>query len=151
MTTITLESPSSTGRLEELVDRLLEALFLPEPDIVEPAPSLVKAMHEARRLRQSGDLDGALAALAGVDGTGASDNQIRWLYAEWLDIARRRFAGVQALLYSPATGRAAVLVPTGSDGQTLKVVAVLGMRWPVHKAVSRLSLRGLRPLAKGGA
>ena len=146
MTTITLESPSTTGRLEELVDRLLVALFPPEP---EPAPSLARTVHEARRLRQSGDLDGALAAFTGVDAANASDEQLRWLYAEWLDIARRRFAGSGAMLYSPNTARAAVLVPNG-DG-TLEASAVLGMRWPVGKAVSGLSLRGLKPLAKGGA
>ena len=151
MTTTTLESPSTTGRLEELVDRLLAVLFPPEPDIVEPAPSLVKAVHEARQLRQSGDLDGALAVFGGVDANSAPDSQLRWLYAEWLDIARRRFADGNALLYSPATGRAAVLVPSSGDGATLEAVAVLGMRWPVGKAVSRRSLRGLRPLAKGGA
>ena len=52
------------------------------------------------------------------------------------------------LLYSPATGKAAVLVTAGGDGLTLGVAAVLGMRWPVGKAVSRRSLRGLKPLAK---
>ena len=146
MTAITLESPSTTGRLEELVDRLLAALFPPEP---EPAPSLARTVHEARRLRRSGDLDGALAAFTGVDAANATDAQLQWLYAEWLDIARRRFAGCGAMIYSPATGRAAVLVPNG-DG-TLEAAAVLGMRWPVGKAVSGLSLRGLKPLAKGGA
>ena len=150
MTTTTLESLSSTGRLEELVDRLLAALFPPEPDIVEHSPSLAWTVHEARRLRQADDLDGALAVFNGVDATDASDSQLRWLYGEWLDIARRRFAGGNALLYSPATGRAAVLVPTGGDCTTLEVVAILGMRWPVGKAVSRRSLRGLRPLGKGG-
>ena len=150
MTTITLESPFTTGRLEELVDRLLAVLFSTEPDIVESAPSLVKAVHEARRLRQSGDLDGALAVFSGVDANSAPDPQLRWLYAEWLDIARRQFADGKALLYSPATGRAAVLVPSSCDGAALEVIAVLGMRWPVGKAVSRRSLRGLRPLAKGG-
>ena len=149
MTTITLESLSSTGRLEELVDRLLAALFPPEPDIVEPAPSLVGTVHVARRFRQSGDLDGALDALADVDTIGASDNQMRWLYAEWLDIARRRFADGNAALYSPATCMAAVLVP-GDETGTLETVAVLGLRWPVGKKVSRRSLRGLRPLGKGG-
>ena len=148
MTTITLESPISTGRLEELVDRLLAALFPPEP---EPAPSLAWTVHEARRLRQVGDLDGALAALAGVDTAEATDAQLRWLYAEGLDIARRRFNCSEAMLYSPATGRAAVLVERKGDDATLEVAAVLGMRWPVGKLVSRRSLRGLKPLAKGGS
>ena len=153
MTTITLESPTSTGGLEELVDRLLATLFSPDSEQTEPAPtpSLVKAVHAGRRLRQSGDLDGALAVFAGVDTANATDGQLRWLYAEWLDIARRRFAGDNAALYSPGTGRAAALVPQDEDGATLAVAAILGMRWPVGKTVSRLSLRGLKPLATGGA
>ncbi|MYC38057.1 MAG: hypothetical protein F4X66_14250 [Chloroflexi bacterium] len=151
MTTITLESPASTVRLEELVDRLLATLFPLEDETVKPTLSLVRTVHEARRLRQSGDLNGALAALADLAAVGASDEQLRWLYAEWLDIARRQFAGENAALYSPATGRAAVLVPPSDDGSTLAVAAVLGMRWPVGKTVSRRSLRGLKPLVKGGA
>ena len=103
-------------------------------------------------MRQSGNLDGALAVFGALDAANAAEDQLRWLYAEWLDIARRRFAGDNAaLLYSPGTGRAAVLVPTSEDGGTLEVAAVLGMRWPVGKLVSRRSLRGLKPLAKGGA
>ena len=151
MTTITLDNPISAGRLEELMDRLLATLFPPEPDTAEPSPNLARTVHEARRLRQAGDLDGALTVLADVDSSGASDAQLRWLYAEWLDISRRRFAGAQAMLYSPSTGRAAILIPTGGDDATLEVVAVLGMRWPVGKPVSCRSLRGLRPLHKGGA
>ena len=149
MTTITLESPVSTGRLEELVDRLLAALFPLEPDTVEPAASMVRTVHEARRLRQSSDLEGALAVFNGVATGNASDTQLRWLYAEWLDIARRRFAGDNAALYSPGTGMAAVLVPSDETG-TLEAVAVLAMRWPVGKTVSRRSLRGLKSLAEGG-
>jgi len=38
-------------------------------------------------------------------------------------------------------------VPTSME----EAVAALGMRWTVGKAVSRRSLRGLRPLAKGGS
>ena len=146
MTTITLDSPISTGRLEELVDILLAALVP-----AEPVPPPVRTVHEARRLRQSGDLDGALAVFNGVDATNASDGQLRWLYGEWLDIARRKFAGDKAALYSPATGRAAVLLEREGDSGALEVAAVLGMRWPVGKMVSRRSLRGLKPLGKGGA
>ena len=154
MTTITLESPAPTGRLEELVDRLLAALLRDEPAQEAGGINLVRAIHEARRLRQSGDLEAALAVFNGVDIAQASDSQLRWLYGEWLDVARRRFAGDDAVLYSPATGKAAVLAPAAADNATLQVTAVLGMRWQVGKLVSRRSLRGLKPLAntkKGGA
>ena len=148
MTTMTLETTASVRRLEELVDRLLAALLGGEP---ESPPSLARTVHEARRLRQAGDLDGALEVFSGVDTAEASDSELRWLYAEWLDIARRRFAGGGALLYSPATGRAAVLLER-EDG-SLEAAAVLGLRWPVGKLVSRRSLRGLKPLhnRKGGS
>ena len=156
MTTMTLDN-TGTQRLEELVDRLLAALLGNGKDAeADSAPnaSLSRSVHEARRLRQSADpasgagqvLDGALSILAEVDTAGATDTQLRWLYAEWLDIARRRFAGGNAMLYSSGTGRAAVLIPTGDDNATLEVAAVLGMRWLVGKQVSRRSLRGLRPL-----
>ena len=150
MTTITLDSPSTTGRLEDLVDRLLATLFSPDSEPTEPppTPSLIKAVHEGRRLRQSGDLDGALAVFAEVDTASATETQVRWLYAEWLDISRRRFDGDNAVLYSPGTGRSAVLLPQDEDGATLEVAAVLGMRWPVGKLVSHRSLRGLKPLAR---
>ena len=154
MTLMTMETPASLRRLEELVDRLLAALLgdgsAADTDSA-PSVSLVRSVHEARRLRQSGDLDGALAALAAIDPGQAGDSELRWLYAEWLDISRRRFVGERTLLYSPATGRAAALVLTGGDNTTLEVAAVLGMRWPVGKLVSRRSLRGLRSLEKGVA
>ena len=149
MTTMTLESPASVRRLEELVDRLLATLLGDDALVQAATASLARTVHDARRLRQSGDLDGGLAALAEVNTNDAADSELRWLYAEWLDIARRRFVGEGAMLYSPATGRAAALAERG-DG-SLEVVSVLGMHWPVGKLVSRRSLRGLRPLAKGGA
>ncbi len=152
--TMTMETPASVRRLEELVDRLLAALLGDGADADNaPNTGLVRSVHVARRLRQSGELDSALAMLAEVDPGQAADSELRWLYAEWLDIARRRFAGERALLYSPATGKAAVLVPTGGDNATLEVAAVLGMRWPAAKLVSRRTLRGLKPLRnkKGGA
>ena len=132
--------------LEELVDRVFEALLGAAP---EPAPSTARGVHEARRLRQAGDLDGALAVLAGADLTQATAQEVRWAYAEWLDVARRRFAGREAVVYSPSTGRAAVLAP--HPGGALEVLTVLGMRWHPGKVVSWRSLRGLRPMAKGGS
>ena len=132
--------------LEELVDRVFEALLGAASG---PVPTISRSVHEARRLRQAGDLDGALARSASADLKGATDREARWAYAEWLGIARRRFVEPDTLLYSPASGRAAVLAP--HPGGALEVLAVLGMRWRPSKTVSRRSLRGLRPLAKGGA
>ncbi len=132
--------------LEELVDRIFEALLGATPG---PVPTISRSVHEARRLRRQGDLDGALAVLAGADLKQATEQETRWVYAEWLGVARRRFGDRETVVYSPATGRAAVLAP--HPGGALEVLAVLGMRWPVGKLVSRRSLRGLRPLAKGGS
>ena len=136
--------------LEELVDRLMAAMFRAEPETAPKTetPSVARSVHEARRLRQAGDLDGALAVFAGVDTAGAATTkEARWAYAEWSDLAKRRFGDRDALVYSQGTGKAAALVPTG-DG-ALEVAAVLGMRWEPGKLVSRRSLRGLRPLSGG--
>ena len=147
LNTAATEAGDRPGRtLEELVDRVFEALLGASP---EPEPSLARSVHEARRLRRTGDLDGGLAVLAAADLAPATDQETRWAYGEWLDIARRRFAGREAVVYSPATGRAAVLGQ--HPGGALEVVAVLRMRWRPGKVVSRRSLRGVRPLAKGGS
>ena len=139
--------------LEELVDQLMAAMGFkeqePETASATEIPSVAKSVHEARRLRQAGDVDGALAVLAGVDAEKAETKEARWAFSEWTQLVRRRFGGSGALVYSQGTGRAAVLVPTG-DGGTLEVAAVLGMRWRPGKVVSGRSLRGLRPL-NGGA
>ena len=145
-TMATVERPRRS--LEGLVDRLMEALFKEEPEnAATETPSVAKSVHEARRLRQAGDVDGALAILAGTDTTKAEPHQARWAYAEWTDLVKRRFGDRDALVYSQGAGQAAALVPTGNGG-TLEVAAVLGMRWRPGKVVSGRSLRGLRPLAK---
>ena len=133
--------------LEELVDQLMAALFK-EDEQVEAEPSAVRSIHEARRLRQAGDVDGALAVLAGVNTREATPRETRWAFSEWTQLVKRRFGGRGALVYSQGTGRAAALVPTG-DGGALEVAAVLGMRWRPGKVVSGRSLRGLRPLTGG--
>ncbi len=153
MTTATSIIPFTTTTtprptLEALVDRLIDGLFATVPEA--PEQSLARTVHDARRLRQAGDLDGALALLAGAEVPAAEAHQARWAYTEWIAIARRHFRDSGALVYSPDTGRAAVLAPRG-DGGPLEVLAVLGMRWRPGKMVSRRSLRGLRPLAGGAS
>ena len=144
--TTTMTAPRPT--LEELVDRIIDAIFGLD-ETVRPLTSPARGIHEARRLRQSGDLNGALTVFPDLDLTEATDGERRWAFAEFLDLAGRRFAGSDAWFYSPATGRAAVLTPCGTAA--LQVEAVLGLRWRPGKVVSRRCLRGLRPLDTGGA
>ena len=142
--------------LEELVDQLIAAMFkVEEPRAATQTASAetaersaTRSIHEARRLRQAGDVDAALAVLGSVDAAKATQREARWAFSEWTQLVRRRFGGSGALVYSQGTGKAAALVPTG-DGGTLEVAAVLGMRWRPGKVVSGRSLRGLRPLAGG--
>ena len=88
--------------LEELVDRLFEALFAEEKEPAEP--SAARSIHEARRLRQAGDFDGALSALGEVDTARAEPNQARWAFAEWKQLVKRWFGDRGALVYSQGTG-----------------------------------------------
>ena len=134
--------------LEELVDRLMAELFAVNTvNEVTGEPSAPRSIHEARRLRQTGDMDGALAALARMDVKRAETRHAQWAFTEWRQLVRRQFADRDAALYTQGTGRAAALAPHG-DG-TLEVVAALGMGWKPGKLVSRRSLRGLRPLMGG--
>ncbi len=129
--------------LEELVDRVMDALFASNRE-QSTAQSVAKSVHDARRLRQEGDLDGALEVFACVDAGKANEKEARWAYAEWQALARRKYGDRELLVYSQATGKAAALAPHG-DG-AVEVLAVLGMSWQPGKVVSRKSLRGLRPL-----
>ena len=135
--------------LEELVDQLIAAMFKePEAATAAAEQSATRSIHEARRLRQSGDVGTALAVLGDVDMGKATPRETRWAFSEWKQMVRRRFGDRDALVYSQGAGRAAAVAPQG-DGGTLEVVAVLGMRWKPGKVVSGRSLRGLRPLTGG--
>ena len=70
-TMATVEKPRRS--LEELVDRVMAALFSEQPETAPQTETLsvAKSVHEARRLRQAEDVEGALAVLAGVDTTKA--------------------------------------------------------------------------------
>ena len=148
MTTMTMTNHTVTapGRsLEELVDRVMDAVL---GKTSGEAQSVARSVHDARRLRRSGDAGGAMAVLGGVDVRGATEGEARWVYSEWLGLARRGFAGSGALLYRQGTGRGAVLRPA-ADGM-LEVAAAIGMRWQPGHVVSRRSVRGLRPLDGNG-
>ena len=122
--------------LAELVDRVMDALFASNHEESQPQ-TVARSVHDARRLRKAGDLDGALAVFASVESDKTAPNEMRWAYAEWQDLVRRRFRQSEAL------------APHG-DG-TVEVLAVLGMRWQTGKLLSRRSLRGLKPLKGGGS
>ena len=152
MTTATLATGNRTmtevrprRSLEELVDRLMAALFSEQPEAAEP--SATRSIHEARRLRQAGDVDKALAIFAGMDMGKATPREVRWAFSEWTDLVRRRFGVRDPAVYSQGAGRAAALVPTGHGG-ILEVVSALGMRWRPGKVVPARSLRGLRPVGR---
>ena len=124
----TMDATARPGRsLEELVDRLMAALFSEQTETAGP-------IHEARRLSQAGEIDGALAALAGVDMGRTTQREARWAFSEWRQLVKRRFGDRDALVYSQGAGRAAALVP--HDDGTLEVVAALGMGWKPGKIVS---------------
>ncbi|MDE2861599.1 MAG: hypothetical protein OXL35_09015 [Chloroflexota bacterium] len=155
MTTATLTEGNRTmdavdrprRSLEELVDQLFAAMgFRDEAETAEHSPT--RSIHEARRLRQAGDVDTALAVLGDVNVAKATPREVRWAFSEWKSLVKRRFGDRDAVLYSQGEGRAAALVPQGNGG-TLEVAAVLGMRWRPGKVVSGRSLRGLRSLNGG--
>ena len=131
--------------LEELVDRVMDALFASNHK--QPQETVARSVHDARRLRKAGNLDGALAVFAGVEPDTTAPNEVRWAYAEWLSLVRRTYGDRDLLVYSQGTGRAAALAPHG-DG-TVEVLAVLGMGWQPGKVVSARSLRGLRTIGGG--
>ena len=145
--TMDTETARPRRSLEELVDNLIDALFPAQTETVEQ--SATRSIHEARRLRQAGDVDGGLGILAGMDMAKVETREARWAFSEWKQLVKRRFGGSDAVLYTQGTGRAAALLPHGDAG-TLEVAAVLGMRWRPGKVVSGRSLRGLRSM-NGGA
>ena len=129
--------------LEELVDRVMDALFASNQEESQPR-TVARSVHDARWLRQSGDLDGALALMADLDTATADTLEARWAFAEWQDLVCRRFGHNETLVYSQGTGRAAALSPR--DDGTLEVLAALGMRWQPGNILSGRSLRGLRTI-----
>ena len=75
MTTMAMSNQMVRGRshsLEELVDRVMDALL---GQTYESAASVARSVHDARRMRRAGDLDGALAVLGGVGAKRAIEDE----------------------------------------------------------------------------
>ena len=79
--------------LEELVDRVMDALFVSNHE--QPtAQTVARRVHDARRLRKAGEpgrsADGVRRAWTQVRRT---RSEARWAYAEWQALARRQVSG----------------------------------------------------------
>ena len=85
--------------LEELVDRVMDALFASNHK--QPQETVARSVHDARRLRKAGNLDGALAVFAGVEPDTTAPNEVRWAYAEWLSLVRRTYGDRDLLGLQP--------------------------------------------------
>ena len=136
------------SNLERLVDRLLASLFPAERE--DTNREVRRSIHDARRASKSGDLCEALACLSDVDLSAVPADLASWAYGDWLTTVRRHYGPRPLLLYRAGPGKAAVLEP-GPEFHTLRVVAVLGLKWEPGRLLSRRCLRGLAPLKSRGS
>ncbi len=105
-----------------------------------------RALAEARRLhrREPGQ---ALEILGGLDLSGMPSVLVRDVYGCWLQSCRR-LGLVEAVHYSPGTGKGAMLVPDSGNDTRLKVVSAIGLpSWTPGRAFAARALKGARPLA----
>lgn len=105
-----------------------------------------KALAEARRLHRR---EPALAVeiLGGLDLSGMPSVLVRDVYGCWLQSCRR-LGLVEAVHYSPGTGKGAMLVPDSGRDARLKVVSAIGLpSWTPGRTFAVRALKGARPLA----
>ena len=123
------------------MDRVMDALFASNHE--QPQETVARRVHDARRLRKAGNLDGALVVFASVEPDTTAPNETRWAYAEWLSLVRRRFGQSETLVYSQGTGRAAALAPMATGPWK----SWLCWGWGGSRArwSPRGALRGLKP------
>ena len=103
-----------------------------------------RALSEARRIQRR-EPARAAEILGALDLVRMPSILVRDVYGCWLH-ACRRLGLVDAVHYSPGSGRGAVLV---RDGEArLKVVAAIGLSgWTPGRSLSAKALKGARPLA----
>ena len=103
-----------------------------------------RALAEARRIQRR-EPQRAAEILGALDLARLPSVLVRDVYGCWLHTCRR-LGLVDAVHYSPGSGRGAILVPDG-DGR-LKVVVSIGLSgWTPGRSFSAKALKGARPLA----
>ena len=105
-----------------------------------------RALAEARRLhrREPGQ---AVEILGGLDLSGMPSVVVRDVYGCWLQSCRR-LGLVEAVHYSPGTGKGAMLVRDSACDTRLKVVSAIGLpSWTPGRTFAVRALKGARPLA----
>jgi len=105
-----------------------------------------RTLAEARRLhrREPGE---AVEILGGLDLSGMPSVLVRDVYGCWLQSCRR-LGLVEAVYYSPGTGKGAMLVRDSGSDTRLKVVSAIGLPgWTPGRTFAVKALRGARPLA----
>jgi len=105
-----------------------------------------RALAEARRLhrREPGQ---AVEILGGLDLWGMPSVLVRDVYGCWLQSCRR-LGLVEAVHYSPGTGKGAMLVRDSGCDTRLKVVSAIGLpSWTPGRTFAVRALKGARPLA----
>jgi tetratricopeptide (TPR) repeat protein len=103
-----------------------------------------RALSEARRIQRR-EPDRVAEILGALDLARMPSVLVRDVYGCWLH-ACRRLGLVDAVHYSPGSGRGAILVPDGEA--RLKVVASIGLTgWTAGRSFSTKALKGARPLA----
>lgn len=103
-----------------------------------------QALRQARRVYRCQPKE-AVAFLEPLDLIGVPEALARQVYGCWLQ-ACRRLPLEEAVHYSPAFAKGAVLVPATDN--RLEVVSAIGLpRWSAGHRFSRVALKGARPLS----
>ncbi|MCC7090288.1 MAG: hypothetical protein IT295_14115 [Dehalococcoidia bacterium] len=105
-----------------------------------------KTLAEARRLHRR-EPARAAEILGGLDLSGMPSVLVRDVYGCWLQSCRR-LGLVEAVHYSPGTGKGAMLVRDNGCDTRLKVVSAIGLpSWTPGRTFAVRALKGARPLA----
>ncbi len=105
-----------------------------------------RALAEARRLHRR-EPGRAAEILGALDMSGMPSVLVRDVYGCWLQSCRR-LGLVDAVHYSPGTGKGAMLVPDSGCDIRLKVVSAIGLpSWTPGRTFAVRALKGARPLA----